>query len=523
MRNRCIIITLLMILSLLTHHSLASSDKNTQGELKKQSGEPKEGVDFEESSLNSDNKKDIGSGNLKENEEKSQLNLTETILKKINQKGLINPKLSLRLLKGQERGLFAKSQIQKGEALGRIHISDLIVQSQSIPTFNNQLFPIRNRLTHPDLTKMVLYLYEEMTKGEGSKWSNFFKLLPKDYSNIGFLIDFEKYEKFITGTSLYRVLYDTRYYMVQDYKAVKALGISKLANLTEKQFLEIFCLIKSRSFGVYIDNKLETILTPYLDLLNHGSDTVTDWTFDQKSSSFVLYTNTTQDAGQEVIINYGDDKSNFDLLKDYGFVLPNPKKISFTFVEGLFETDYLYEAKLEMFPGLKGVVYSYKADSSFSSTQFLQYTSFLRFKVLSTEKDYNTVQSMKEHLNNNPYAVYRLQPLSRKNELSMLHYLRRVCEANQGNYKTTLEQDRRALEEGGYADLTERNILKVRIEEREMLEKVIAFCQDMKALFESEFEASQDGVRLVLNQAGFEKYAKYFKVLQIEKFFLLKL
>ena len=463
----------------------------------------KKGVNVEESSLNGQDRVNEDDIDIEIDNHQDEFNLAQKIMLKLNEKGNINPKLSLKNLGGGERGLFATEDIRAGEVIGKIHVTDLFVPSKSKLSFEDQLQAIRSKIVYWETTRMVLCIYEEMAKGESSKWADFFKIMPKSYENVGFGLDFNKYSRFLKGTYLKQVLSDTRYYMSQDFNTVKGLGISQLSDLTENRFLEIVCLISSRAIGINIDGKYESILAPFVDLLNHRSDATSDWVFDEESESFYMYTNITQYKGEEVAISYGAEKSNFDLLRAYGFVIQNPQKKSFTFFEGLYETDPMYEAKLDVYPSIKGKFYMYEVDNHYDSHRFFEYLSLLRFKVLDTQEEMDTVLEIKESLGDSPDSVYKLHSISRRNELKMLDYLRKACEKKLGSYDTTLEGDKRALKEGDFIDFIEKNILTVRIEERLMLQEMILFSQSMKFILESG-----------------ENYGTYLKTAKIDKLLL---
>ena len=75
--------------------------------------------------------------------------------------------------------------------------------------------------------------------------------------------------------------------------------------------------------------------------------------------------------------------------------------------------------------------------------------------------------------------LFRLRPISRYNERSMLKYLKRLTGLMQSSYNTTLDEDERSFEQGDYQDYNEKNILKIRIEERIALKNIKLFCEDI--------------------------------------------
>ncbi|AGO12709.1 AaceriADR237Cp [[Ashbya] aceris (nom. inval.)] len=66
----------------------------------------------------------------------------------------------------------------------------------------------------------------------------------------------------------------------------------------------------------------EAFLNPIIDLLNHSPGKNVTWAYDEEAAAVTFSTAETVEPGEELYNNYGD-KSNDELLLNYGFVLPN--------------------------------------------------------------------------------------------------------------------------------------------------------------------------------------------------------
>ncbi|AAS52157.2 ADR237Cp [Eremothecium gossypii ATCC 10895] len=66
----------------------------------------------------------------------------------------------------------------------------------------------------------------------------------------------------------------------------------------------------------------EAFLNPIIDLLNHSAGTNVTWSYNEQVAAVTFSTAQTLETGDELYNNYGD-KSNDELLLNYGFVLPN--------------------------------------------------------------------------------------------------------------------------------------------------------------------------------------------------------
>ena len=67
---------------------------------------------------------------------------------------------------------------------------------------------------------------------------------------------------------------------------------------------------------------LEYMLVPYADLINHSNQPNATYEYSEEDGKLGVIIRATEDiqAGQEVTIAYGPDKSNEMLLKQYGFI-----------------------------------------------------------------------------------------------------------------------------------------------------------------------------------------------------------
>lgn len=89
-------------------------------------------------------------------------------------------------------------------------------------------------------------------------------------------------------------------------------------------------MVRSRTFGLEVDGEGITIMAPYLDLANHAVNFNASFRLSDDKTHLELYAFEALKAGDEVLITYGEDKSNFELMRDYGFaVLRNPADEAF--------------------------------------------------------------------------------------------------------------------------------------------------------------------------------------------------
>ncbi|KAL6749713.1 hypothetical protein V8C86DRAFT_2837062 [Haematococcus lacustris] len=84
-------------------------------------------------------------------------------------------------------------------------------------------------------------------------------------------------------------------------------------------------MVRSRTFSDSLGGEGLTLMVPFADLANHSFEYNGTFRVGADKCSFELSTVRAIAAGQELLISYGQDKSNAELQRDYGFVVPgNP-------------------------------------------------------------------------------------------------------------------------------------------------------------------------------------------------------
>ena len=94
-----------------------------------------------------------------------------------------------------------------------------------------------------------------------------------------------------------------------------------------------FSVVLSRSFSgsperckdeggmkVEVDNSADFVLCPAIDLINHHQDFNCAYRWNQQKTAFEIFAKTKITKGQELFVNYGTSKTDFDLYNFYGFI-----------------------------------------------------------------------------------------------------------------------------------------------------------------------------------------------------------
>ena len=87
-----------------------------------------------------------------------------------------------------------------------------------------------------------------------------------------------------------------------------------------EEYLEVNCLINSRTYGLKIGNKSLNCLVPFADMFNHSNSAQVVYLYDKKREGFVVKAVNSIKEGDEVFIRYREHISNFLFFVGYGFV-----------------------------------------------------------------------------------------------------------------------------------------------------------------------------------------------------------
>jgi len=108
------------------------------------------------------------------------------------------------------------------------------------------------------------------------------------------------------------------------YYFSKATGLYKFADSMEDSIWAC-AMVRSRTFSENVNGEGITLMVPYADLANHSFSHNSTFCVGQSRQNFELRSVVHIGKGVEAAISYGESKCNYQLLRDYGFVVPgNP-------------------------------------------------------------------------------------------------------------------------------------------------------------------------------------------------------
>ncbi len=204
---------------------------------------------------------------------------------------------------------------------------------------------------------MIAFILNEKKKNN-SLFNNYFKTLPHNFST--FPINYNQEEKELLKESfLFKRLIKFEKDVNKTFKSLIKTGL----NLNYSEFLPIYLLIQSRSFGLDTAEKTIDALVPFADMFNTSlNPKPCFWYFDDENN-FIAQSTRAISKGEEINIRYNEGY-NTDYLLYYGFTIDNNQNGHIYDFEIKLKTNYsdiylseenksIYFTDLNFIPSLK--------------------------------------------------------------------------------------------------------------------------------------------------------------------------
>jgi hypothetical protein len=91
----------------------------------------------------------------------------------------------------------------------------------------------------------------------------------------------------------------------------------------------------------------QTCMVPYADMMNHNSKKSNYWGYDIKLRSFIVRANHDIESGEEIFINYAENRNIRSVLFQYGFIDPYNKVTEVEIDIVIDSTTPAYQIKLD--------------------------------------------------------------------------------------------------------------------------------------------------------------------------------
>ncbi|XP_077224875.1 rubisco methyltransferase family protein [Tasmannia lanceolata] len=319
---------------------------------------------------------------------------------------------------------------------------------------------------------VALFLLREKAR-EDSTWGCYFDILPQTTNSTIYWSEEELSE--LQGTQLLSTTMGVKDYVQSEFSNVKEEVILPHSHLfpsiTVNDFLWAFGILRSRAFSRLRGENL--VLIPLADLINHSSNVPTnDSQWEIKGTGlfsrelvFALRTPAPVKAGEQVLIQYDDKKSNAELALDYGFVESRSDRDAYTLTLEISETDPFFGDKLDIAES-NGFGENAYFDIFLGCSLPEGMLPYLRLVALG-----GTDAFLLESIFRNSVWGHLELPVSRANEELICRSLRNACKSALSGYHTTIEEDEKAME-GGSIDPRLEIAVRIRAGEKKVLHQI---------------------------------------------------
>ncbi|CAM6109617.1 unnamed protein product [Calypogeia fissa] len=396
-------------------------------------------------------------------------------------------------------GLVAQREVRKGEDLLQVPRGSWIcletVKQSAIGRFLEGQRP---------WVALALFLITERVN-PSSKWLPYISSLPQILNSTLFWSDEELME--LQGTQLLGSTLSFKEYVENEFQKVQKEVIAPNGSVfdgkifTFEAFLWAFGILRSRTFAPLTGDDLA--LVPLADLVNHGDvpdSNIPGWELRKGTGFFgskdllIVRAVSNFQAGEEILMEYGDNKGNGQLALDYGFVekrtgssvaVQSTMRDTFTLTLEIPESDRFFDDKLDA-AELNGLSSSVSFDLVSGQGPPEQMITFLRLMVIEGPDAF-----LLEALFRNAVWDHISLPVSKENEEGVCTAILDGCRAALAAYSTTIDEDIRLLEEGIEDPRLEMAVV-IRLGEKRVLEELQAWFEAHLARVETlEFYAER--------------------------------
>ncbi len=366
------------------------------------------------------------------------LNLTQQFLKDLYINNSKIKKCRIGYNDSGIRGVIATESINKGEKLVEIPLNLLITSNQAekyivdkyskeCKMSKDEIKSILDRCYAQSKFEIILYLLES----DDSKFSTYREIIKSATTETIPNLMSDEDNKLLENTSAASLMKLKKGVLEHDIDLL--YNIASVKKIPFDVLKRYYFIVSSRIFGINIDGKECSVLSPYIDMMNHNNNIENriSWHYDKNKKCMYVESNGYIGKGEEVFTSYGI-KSNTDLYVIYGFTLENNERKSIT----LEFNNEEYECVEK---------YDYKK---------------------------NNVQNLLDDIRK--LIIHKNSNLTQEQiEISKFTKFIEICEFRLNKYPTKLENDIKELRSANIS-ISKYNSLNVLISEKELLKQYIS-------------------------------------------------
>lgn len=334
---------------------------------------------------------------------------------------------------------------------------------------------------------LALFLISERNNTESS-WKAYLDILPTELDLPLFWTEEELSE--IQGTQLLGSVESYREYLETEFKRLQEEVLSSYSSVfdaeifTRDAFIWAFGILRSRTFPPLTGEDIA--LVPLADFINHGlgGSVPAKAIWEKREGSLfdrqkmvAMRAGRSYSAGDQVFLEYGQDKSNGQLALDFGFAeketamgasknIGRRSRDSFTLTLEIAESDRLFDDKADI-AELNGMSTTAYFDLLRGEGPPEDMLTYLRLTALGGPDSF-----LLEALFRNAVWGHLGLPVSRENEEAVCQAMIDGCRSALSGFKTSIEQDIRLLKDTGLSVRQETAVI-VRLGEKQILVELL--------------------------------------------------
>jgi len=228
---------------------------------------------------------------------------------------------NLGLFEGYGLAGVAREDVKEGDPIVKVPTSALV----SLTEVRTKVFADFEDWTGNQLEPLMVWLILESGK-ESSPFKPYFGILPQEFPTHPIFWTAEELQE-LEGTGLVGAIASTKAALQASFEHISTKlvqpnpSVFKQEDFTFERYLWAYCVCVSRTWTVATEESRDLVLAPLADMLNHkpGADLLH---YSEDGTHVVVTATEDYAKGEQLFASYGN-KSNYDLLALYGFVLEN--------------------------------------------------------------------------------------------------------------------------------------------------------------------------------------------------------
>lgn len=213
------------------------------------------------------------------------------------------------------RGAVSNATMRQGDTVIAIRYADLVtVTSGRNTAWGRALQKVEKKIPEAFAVYLVFALVQRLLQNPNDPYM---LSLPSNTENLPMFWP-KKLLDVLGPSHIRHEILQRRQHALDNYELVKTHAPGFTKNIHRGQWLHLVALVASRNFTIRPKGRVERVMVPFADMLNHSTTPNTKWSYDDNTSTFQVRATQDVDIGDVLYDSYGD-RDNGLLMSVYGF------------------------------------------------------------------------------------------------------------------------------------------------------------------------------------------------------------